>query len=476
MKFLLFLDMLISKVTLISLLSVCCFHSIDAQQVYKSQHYGSPGTQYLYNPVYGFNQDSMLIQPGADLTWDLSNTAVETQLSKIVTKESAVDYFTYLTICGFGGTDIFNCVSIWGNTDQAWVNTDTLTLFQFSLNNSQRFQKKTTSRLLENFLGFTADIGGGNQPAVVVYNHPDTILHFPVVYDDHYTSSIEWQIDLNPVGQDVQYFSHQSRITTIDAWGDVITPLQTFENTVRMRSEILRNDTLYSSAGATPVNIRQVEYMWLDTNYKLPVLLVQGVVTDSNEVLTSIQYLWDKTCATPTWIASTSSDTYTIDSSGAVTVEFIIENGNADEYAWDWGDGQLDTTTGSTTHMYSFPGVYEVGLSACMLNCLPLNSCSYDIIDFIILSDNTLNGEESGIRINPNPVGGEIQLFIPEDIGPYDFKVLDMNGRIALIGSAFDRQNRISASSLSPGLYSMLIQPDNKNDRNNYVVRFMVSQ
>jgi len=464
--------MQISRIGLISLITVWATTQLTAQQVYNWQHYGSPGTQYLYNPVFGFIQDSMLIQAGEDRTWDLSNTDVETQLSKIITKEAAFDYFTYLTICNFGGTDVFNCVTIWGNTDQAWVNTDTLTLFNFSLYNSQRFQKRTNSFLLENFLGFTADIGGGNQPAVVVYNHPDTILHFPVVYDDHYTSSIQWQIDLNPVGQDVEYYSHQSRTTTIDAWGDVITPLQTFENTVRMRSEILRNDTLVTSGSQTPVHVRQVEYMWLDTNYKLPVMIALGVVTDSTEELTSIQYLWDKTCAVPTWTASTSSDTYTIDSTGAVTVEFIIENSNADEYAWDWGDGQVDTTSGSTTHTYTESGVYEVGLTACMTNCLPLNSCSYDILDFIILSDHTIPGEERGIKIYPNPVGSELNVFIPEVIGTSKFTILDINGREVFSGNVNSGQNEFSTSALPKGMYAMLIS--NTASRHNYSIRFIV--
>ncbi|HEX5113032.1 MAG TPA: PKD domain-containing protein [Saprospiraceae bacterium] len=461
------------KITLISLITAWAAFQSDAQQVYEWQHYGSPGTQYLYVPVYGFNQDSMLIQPGADLTWDLSNTDVKTQLSKIITKEAAFDYFTYLTICNFGGTDVFDCVTIWGNTDQAWVNIDTLTLFNFSLYNSQRFQRRTNAYLLENFLGFTADIGGGNQPAVVVYNHPDTILHFPVVYDDQYTSSIQWQIDLNPVGQDVQYYSHQSRTTSIDAWGDVITPLQTFENTVRLRSEILRNDTLIASGLYTPVNVRQVEYMWLDTNYKLPIMVALGVVTDSTEELTSIQYLWDKTCAVPTWTASTSSDTYTIDSTGAVTVEFIIENSNADEYAWDWGDGQLDTTSGSTTHTYTTPGVYEVGLTACMTNCLPLNSCSYDILDFIILTDRALPGQESGIKIYPNPVGEEVNLFIPDVIGSSHFTLLDMNGKDVFQGEISGGLNKLNLR-VPNGIYAIQIRPS--NSMNNYVMRFIVAR
>jgi PKD repeat protein len=465
-----------TRIFLFSLLTLVTVARSHAQQEYLSKHYGNPGTTYLYNAVYGFNQDSMLIQSGPDLTWDLSNTNVTTHLSKIVTKEQAFDYFTYLTICNFGGTSVFDCANIWNSTDQAWVNIDTLTLFNFSLTNSQRYQKRTNTLLLENFLGFKADIGSGQTPAVVVYSNPDTILHFPVVYGDHYTSSIHWQVDLNPVGQNTQYYSHQTRSTTIDGWGKIITPLQTFENTVRMRSEILRVDTLTTDAGDMPINIRQVEYMWFDTAYKLPVMIALGVITDTSEVLSSIQYLWDKTCAAPTWTASVANDTYTIDSTGSVTIDFTIDNGNADEYTWDWGDGQVTTTTGSTTHTFTEPGMYEVGLTACMTNCLPLNSCSFDLLDFVILADHTLPGEESGIKIYPNPVGSQINLFVPEAIGSSHFIVMDMNGKEVLKGLSSIGLNSFSSSLLPDGMYAMQIMPEDSKQRHNYALRFIVAR
>ena len=465
-----------TNLILLSLLTTWAIVPVPAQQQYFAQHYGSPGTIYLYNSIFGFNQDSMLLQSGPDLTWDLSNTDTLTHTTRIVTKEQAIDYFTYLTICSsLGGHDVFDCVNIWNNTDQAWLNTDTLTLFQFSLTNSQRFQKRTNARLLENFLGFTADIGGSSMNAVVVYSNPDTILHFPVTYGENFTSNIHWQIDLSPIGQNVQYQSYQTRSTTIDAWGDLITPLQTFENAVRMRSVIHRVDTLISDSTMFPVNVTQVEYMWFDTSYKLPIMIANGIITDTSEELTLIQYLWDKTCAIPAWSASVGSDTYTIDSTGSVTVTFTIENSNADEYVWDWGDGQLDTTSGSTTHTYTQPGVYEVGLTACMTNCLPLNSCSYDILEFEILTGiETIAGEKAGIKIYPNPVGSQINLFLPEAIGPSHFIIMDMKGREVLTGVALSGVNSMAASSLPEGIYSVQIRPKVMNLQHHYALRFIV--
>jgi hypothetical protein len=465
-----------TSLILLSLLTTWSVVPAQAQQQYFAHHYGGPGTIYLYNSVFGFNQDSLLLQSGPDLTWDLSNTDTLTHTTRIVAKEQAIDYLTYITICSsLGGHDVFDCGNIWNNTDQAWLNIDTLTLFQFSLTNSQRFQKRTNTRLFENFLGFTADIGGGSMNAVVVYSNPDTILHFPVTYGESFTSSIHWQIDLSPIGQNVQYQSYQTRATTIDAWGDVITPLQTFENVVRMRSVIHREDKLTSDSTMIPVNVTQVEYMWFDTSYKLPVMIAIGILTDTSEILSSIQYLWDKTCAVPTWSASVGSDTYTIDSTGSVTVTFTIENSNADEYAWDWGDGQLDTTSGSTTHTYSQPGVYEVGLTACMTDCLPLNSCSYDILEFEILTGiETIPGEKAGIRIYPNPVVSQVNLFLPQDLGPSQFTIMDMNGKQVISGALSVGNNHIDSAELAEGIYAVKILPGDPTTQHHYVLRFIV--
>jgi hypothetical protein len=244
-----------------------------------------------------------------------------------------------------------------------------------------------------------------------------------------------------------------------------------------MRSVIHREDTLTTDSSMFPVNVTQVEYMWFDTSYKLPIMIANGIITDTSEELTLIQYLWDKTCAVPTWSASVGKETYTIDSAGSVTVTFTIENSNADEYAWDWGDGQLDTTSGSTTHTYSQPGFYEVGLSACMTNCLPLNSCTYDILEFEILTGiESIPGERAGIKIYPNPVSAEINLFVPDAVGSSSYIVMDINGKQILTGSLASGHNRIAASDLPGGIYALQIQPDNPGSKFNYTLRFIVAK
>ncbi|HJW30720.1 MAG TPA: hypothetical protein VJ508_15910, partial [Saprospiraceae bacterium] len=245
---------------LIGLLVFSSLHQASGQQVYNANDYGGPGTIYLYNDLFGFQQDTILTRSGTDVTWDLSSfTNIRTHPEKIVAKEAAFDFFTFLTICALGGHNALDCANIWNNTDQAWLVTDTVSLFQFSLTDLQRYQTISNSSLLENFLGFNAHLGTMNVAAVVVYQNPDTILHFPVVYGDHFTSSTAWTIDLAPAGQNVKYTSHQQRETSIDAWGDILTPNQTFNNVVRMRSLVHRQDTLVTDTMTVPLNLTQVE-------------------------------------------------------------------------------------------------------------------------------------------------------------------------------------------------------------------------
>ena len=164
-----------------------------------------------------------------------------------------------------------------------------------------------------------------------------------------------------------------------------------------------------------------------------------------------------------------------IDSSGSVTVEFIIDNPNADEYTWDWGDGTYTTTSGSTSHTFSTPGEYVVGITGCMTNCLPLNSCAYDIVEFIVLSNETVPGEAVGIMIFPNPVNESVNMFIPEAIGASSYSVIDMNGRVVMRGQLKPGSNRMEIDAAA-GMYTVQVKPESQHVKNDYFMRFIVAE
>ena len=455
--------------------------SIDAQQVYESRHYGTPGDVYLYNRfASGFSNEGMTAA-GANITWDMStNLELNTHVNQIVEPGEGIDQFTFLTVCALSGLSSTDCFAAWNASDQCVELKDSLQLLDFTLYDLQRYQTKTNNLLLENFIGFKVDLTGLPTQAVIVYQNPDTTIQFPVVYGNAWTSQTHYGLDLNAAGQNILYNATQSRLTTIDGWGTLMTPYDTFVNVVRLRSDILRIDTIIQNNKDTTILVAdQVEFMWLDTNYTLPVMTANGIITPNDSIIiNALEYIYEATCPTPTWVADPGADTFYIGPSGDVTIIFNILNSNADTYSWDFGDGQFLESTGPVAHDYNVPGEYAMSVTGCMTNCLPMNSCSFQIIDFVIIdsttTDITIPGEDLGIKLYPNPVSDLVNMFIPEKLGTQQYQLFDIAGRIVKSGKIYAGSTTIEIEDLSEGVYTIQFQSSFGLNREVAIMRFMV--
>lgn len=454
---------------------------VSAQQVYQSSHYGTPGDVYLYNRfASGFSNDGMTAA-GENITWDMStNLELNTHINQIVEPGEGIDQFTFLTVCALSGLSSPDCFAAWNATDQCVELKDSLLLLDFTLYDLQRYQTKTNSLLLENFIGFKVDLGGLATQAVIVYQNPDTTIQFPVVYGNTWTSQTFYDLDLNPAGQNILYNATQTRSTTIDGWGTVMTPYDTFVNVVRLRSDILRIDTIVENDKDTTILVAdQVEFMWLDTNYTLPVMTANGLITSNDSIMiNALEYIYESTCPAPTWVADPGADTFYIGPSGDVTIIFNIQNANADTYSWDFGDGQFLESTGPVAHDYNVPGEYTMAVTGCMTNCLPLNSCSFQILDFVILdtttSMTTIPGEELGIKLYPNPVNDQLSIYIPEKLGTQQYELFDITGRLVKSGRINAGNSTTVVGDLSDGVYSIQMRSALNSGRQMAIIRFMV--
>ena len=435
---------------------------ILAQQVYQQSHYGEPGDIYLYNRFRPGPLNDEITKAGADVTWDLNAQAgFNTHANQILEKGEAINQFTFLSICSFGGLSTLECFEVWNETDQAVQLKDTLLLLDFILHDLQRYQTTAPNLLLENFIGFTVELSGTPTQAVIVYQIQDTILQFPVHYADAWTSHTEYGLDLNPAGQNILYHSKQSRITTIDGWGTLQTPYDTFENVLRLRSEILRIDTIVQDNTDTITLIAdQIEYMWLDTNYTLPVMTGNGLILPNGDVvLNAVEYIYESACAEPTWTVDPGDDVFYIDETGTVTVNFTLLDQNADNFIWDFGDGQIGESTGNISHQYSAPGVYSVAVQGCMANCLPLNSCAVQFISFEIVDSTTANGNiesnKQGVRVFPNPARENLHIYLPSGVGSQFYRIINTTGYVIKEGMLNEGTNTIDAKDLASGLYTL---------------------
>src|SRR5687768_9006240 len=137
----------------------CCF--LTAVQEDKLSDYVRPGTLYLYNRLTNVVPFQALTTSGANLTWDLtSHLTLTTHPTRIITASQGIDALSFFTISALGGNSTSECFSIWTSTEQALLLQDSIELFGFILKDLQRYQNKTSNRLLENFFGFTVNFGG----------------------------------------------------------------------------------------------------------------------------------------------------------------------------------------------------------------------------------------------------------------------------------------------------------------------------
>ena len=453
----------------------------NAQQVYEARHYGSPGDLYLYNRfASGFSNEGMSAA-GANITWDMStNLELNTHVNQVVEPAEGIDQFTFLAVCAVSGLSGVECFDVWNNTDQCVELKDTLQILDFTLADLQRYQAKSNNLLLENFIGFSVDLGGVAQQAVIVYENSDTTIQFPVVYGNEWTSHTKYGLDLNPAGENILYNATQSRITTIDGWGTLQTPYDTFENVIRLRSDILRLDTIVQDGIDTITHIAdQVEFMWLDTNYTLPVMTANGIITPGDSIIiNALEYIYEATCPAPTWVVDVGADTFYIGSDGKVTITFNIQNENADTYSWDFGDGTFLETTGPVAHDYNVPGEYGMVVIGCMEDCLPLNSCAFQIVDFVILDSTTsvvtIPGEQLGIKLFPNPVNEVMNLFVPEKLGTQQYQLIDVTGRLMKSGRIEAGNSSIEIDNLSEGVYTIQMRSTSGTEGQLAIMRFMV--
>lgn len=469
------------KILLLSATCLIQMQMLTAQQEFKAIHYADPGDLYLYNRLpLGFS-DQVVTQDGENVTWDLStNHNLNTHVNQVVEPSEGISQFTFLTVCSLGGLSTFDCLAVWNSTDQAVLLKDSLFLLDFALYNLQRYQAKVSNLLLENFIGFTVELGGIPTQAVIVYQNPDTVLHFPVVYGNEWTSSTTYGLDLNPAGQNILYHAIQSRETRVDGWGTLMTPYDTFENVVRLRSDILRIDTIVQDGTDTITLVAdQVEYMWFDTAYSLPVMTANGIIGPNDSIfINSLEYIYEATCPAPTWTVDPGSTVFYLGENGTVTIDFNVLNPNANTYDWDFGDGQFDNSTGSISHEYTAPGEYAVAVFGCMTNCLPLNSCSFQLIDFEIIDTTTsvtnVDGKTLGISVYPNPASERINLFIPSSLGEQQYAILDMTGGIVVTGTTSSGNTSIDAMDIPDGIYTLQIRSVSNPNRRVAYLRVIV--
>lgn len=401
---------------------------------------------------------------GAGITWDYSS---------LVANGQGVDTFkTALSINTIYGL-------YYGlTTDYGLPNTN-LNFGLVNLTNGYDFYKTSNSDLEIKAIG--ADYNGISFPNN--YTTPDKVYQFPLTYGRTDTSSYDVTISV-PGTATIHEIG--TRINTVDGWGTVITPYDTFQ-CIRLKSVTNEIDSItITLLGFTiPTPRTTTTYKWLANGVIIPVLEVSGAIRGNTFTATSekfkdgVRFIPPQFNLRINFTASkticTTADTVTITPRvrstggvgpgggfGQVTGTTYLYRISPNTYTWAGG---TDSTTGTPKVNFNAPGLYTVSMhaEAPAGGSVPATADTTKI-DYISVSYpagiNTVPTANI-IQVYPNPANDHIAVQLNGDATKEaTIELLDISGKL-LYSRTTSQKGAISIPSaqMAAGEYIFKVTP-----------------
>lgn len=130
------------------------------------------------------------------------------------------------------------------------------------------FYKNKATRF--SIVGLGASFNGYEIPAR--FDSPDVLYNFPLTFGDCDTSEAAFEINIPGFGY---YGENRYRINTVDGWGVLYLPSDTFE-VIRVVSKVVYTDSIFldTIGYGYQFSRTETEYKWLSDAYSIPVLQI----------------------------------------------------------------------------------------------------------------------------------------------------------------------------------------------------------
>lgn len=191
-------------------------------------------------------------------------------------------YHFYITNCDSKFDDAFNMGIGLG---------DFMDLGDLPMQDAYQHLMKSPDELQSKMLGAYVDLEGTHVPLILEYEDADVLFKFPMQYQGSFTDNNSISMDFNAIGLDAVINSTGIRSNLVDGWGDLKIRGYTFENVLRVRSELQQNFDVTFDGEPMNMDLNTVSYFWFDKNYGIPVLMVNGTEIGGIFTPATITYL-----------------------------------------------------------------------------------------------------------------------------------------------------------------------------------------
>jgi hypothetical protein len=276
------------KGTRIILILLAFTQLLNGQITYSSTDFINVGEQLVYSQAINTDLSVNYSEKGENIQWDFSkmtSLGFDT-ISYFDPNDSGYRFYFCLT-----NAYIFNCQAKFDElTNIAELGIDSFELGGFRAENVTRHFKLTEEEFSETMLGVTANLEGIDVPVAIDFEQKDVVLHFPLTYGAIDSSESVFELDLTTVGFPVGLKRLRKRITSVEGYGQLITPAETYDEVLKVKSMIYNTDTTFLDSLTLPISSVEVEYKWFAKGEKGAVLQASGLIVANNEVISNIRF------------------------------------------------------------------------------------------------------------------------------------------------------------------------------------------
>ncbi len=429
---------------------------LGAQIQITQSHMPSINDTIRYSSAIGTSFN--FVQKGANYNWNYSNLGITGQgLYKYETVTSTPYSILLLSKLPFGAI--------------GYKVADSIGAGQFSFKNLYNFYEKKTNVWRAVGTGFT--LSALPVPTGGIYSDFDEIYTLPLNYNDSDFSTFQV---VTPLGNQLitlgSYKQKGTRTNKVEGWGTITTPYGSNINCLKIKSVVTEIDSIKISTPAVNLGFPadRVEYRWLSTTEKIPVLEVVGTEIGGIFTPNQVRYRdrFRSAGASPTGPRiKFDADKYS-GKAGKDTFYFINQSrpniGNT--YQWSFNPNKgirfvegTSATSGTPIVVFDSAGVYSVTLKGTNLGGSN-DSTATNMITIQRDGNNQSIGliAQDQMSIYPNPVSGNLYLSQPELMG-FSAYIFEYSGKL-ITQTVIGDKLTITTSDLSKGNYILVLRSE----------------
>lgn len=421
----------------------------NAQITITQQHMPSSGDTIRYSNANLLNAGNPG-NGGANQQWDFSNLSP--------TSQGLYEYKASLQtpyILNFG----FNAIGL--------KIADTLGQGQLTITDVYNFYRKSSSGWDNVGIGFR--YSSFPLPQSGKHSDPDEVYVLPMNYNDSHRTTfsvgVPISLGLFPIGN---YYQSGTRTSVVDGWGTITTPYGDNISCLRVRSTIDQYDSIAISQPALNFGFpnSRVEYKWISTSEKIPILEMTGTLVNGRFTATQIRYR-DKYRDLSNFL--TPEVDFTADKTSITSGEVVNFSDESSRFPnnWDWAispntgwEFVNGTNAGSQNPSIKFnaAGTYDVRLRAG--NLAGNGSLTKSNMITVQQSSSIDPRDKGALVIYPNPATECLHIQYPT--GNHVLSISNALGQKMIQLDNASNTSKIQCSDWESGIYLLHLQTNDQ--------------